>query len=153
MKVLNSFLIVSSSMNQRMEAYWSNFRKDRLGCWKHFLQDLVDLELFDASDPVQLDWLRFCFIELLREEITEVATAWNQHIISHHRNGGPTGRPGIMFFLPCTYDTIDHLQYVSDEYIVEFQCVIGQLPDDLTISGSLNFISLIRRILKCLPVY
>ena len=39
-------------MNQIVEAYWSNFIKDRFGRWKHFLQDLVDLELFDQSDPV-----------------------------------------------------------------------------------------------------
>ena len=119
-------------MNQRIEAYWLNFRKDRPGWWKHFLQVLVDLELFDPSDPVQVDCLRFCFIELLREEVTEVATVWNQHIISHHRNGRLTGRPDIMFFLPHTYDTIDHLQCVSDEDIDEFQGVIGQLPDDFS---------------------
>ena len=58
-------------MNERIEAYWSNFRKNRLGWWKHFLQDLVDLELFDPSDPVQVECLRFCFIELLGEEVTE----------------------------------------------------------------------------------
>ena len=75
--VLNSFSIVSSPMNQITEAYWSRFRKDRLGWWKHSLQDLVNLELFDPSDLVQVDCVRFCFIDLLREEVTEVATAWN----------------------------------------------------------------------------
>ena len=70
-------------MNQRIEAYWSNFRKDR---WKHFLHSLVDLELFDPTDSVQVDCLRFCFIELLCEEVKEVATALNQHIIPHPRN-------------------------------------------------------------------
>ena len=129
---MNLFSVVSSLMNQRIEAYWSNFRKDQLGWWKHFLQDLVDLELFDPPDPVQVNCLRFCSIELLREEVTEVATAWNQHTISHYRNGGPTGRPDIMFFLPHIYDTIDHLQYVSDEDIDEFQGVIGQLLDDFS---------------------
>ena len=130
--VLNSFSIVLSRMNQIVEAYWSNFRKDGLGWWKYFLHDLVDLELFDRSDPFQVDCMRFCFVELLREEVTEAATAWNQHIISHHRNGGATGRPDIMFFLHHTYDTIDHLQYVSDQDIDEFQSVIGQLPDDFS---------------------
>ena len=72
--VLHSFSIVSSPMNQRIKAYLSNFRKDGLGWWKHFLQDLVDLESFGPSDPVQVDCLRFCFIELLREEVTELAT-------------------------------------------------------------------------------
>ena len=87
-------------MNQRIEAYWSNF-----------------YQLFDPSDPVQVGCLRFCFIELIREKVTKGATAWDQHVISHHRNGGPTGGPDIMFFLPHIYDTIDHSQYVSHEDI------------------------------------
>ena len=37
-----------------------------------------------------------------------------------------------MFFLPHTCDTIDHLLYVSDEDIDEFQGAIGQLPDNFT---------------------
>ena len=60
--VLNSFSVVSSPVNQTIEAYWSSFRKDRLRWWKHFLQELVDLELFNPSDPVQVDYLIFCFI-------------------------------------------------------------------------------------------
>ena len=38
----------------------------------------------------------------------------------------------ILFFLLHTYDTIDHLQYVSDGDIDEFQGVIEQLPDDFS---------------------
>ena len=38
----------------------------------------------------------------------------------------------ILFFLLHTYDTIDHLQYVSDGVIDEFQGVIEQLPDDFS---------------------
>ena len=52
--------------------------------------------------------------------------------MSHRRNGEPMGRPDIMFFLPHIFDTIDHLIYVSDEDIDEFQGVIGQLPDNFS---------------------
>ena len=138
-------------MNQRIEASWWNFKSERLGWWKHFLQNLLALELFDPSDPVQVDCLRFCFIEWFREEVTEVATAWNQHIISHHKNGGLTEWPDIMFFLPQTNDTIDHLHYVRDENIDKFQGIIGQLPVDF--SDDFHFISLIRKVSKCLSVY
>ena len=48
--VLNSFPIVSFPMNQRIEAYWSNSRKDQLSRWKHFLQDLVDVDIVDFCD-------------------------------------------------------------------------------------------------------
>ena len=122
---------------------------------KIFFKILVDLTLFDTSDPVQVGCLRFYFIELFREEVTEVAIAWKQHITSHHRNGGPTGRPDIMFFSPHTYDTIDHLQYVRDEDNDKFQGVLGQLPDGFSddFREFAFFFSLIRRVLKCLPVH
>ena len=138
-------------MNQRIEASWWNFKSERPGWWKHFLQNLLDLELFDPTDPVQVDCLRFCFIELFREEVTEVATAWKQHIISHHKNGGLTERPDIMFFLAHTYDTIDYLHYVRNENINKFQGNIGQLS--VGFSDVFHFISLIRRVSKCLSVY
>ena len=48
---LNSFSIVSSPVNQRIESYWSKFVVDRPGWWKSFFQDMVDLELFDPSEP------------------------------------------------------------------------------------------------------
>ena len=36
----------------------------------------------------------------------------------------------IFFFLTDTYETVDHLQYVSDDDVDKFQIVIGQLHVD-----------------------
>ena len=44
----------------------------------------------------------------------------------HHRYGGRSD----FFFLTDTYETLDHLQYVSDDDVDKFQIVIGQLHVD-----------------------
>ena len=42
---LKSFSIITSPQNQRMEAYWSILKRDQLGWWRKFFQDLVDLKI------------------------------------------------------------------------------------------------------------
>ena len=49
--VLHYFSMVSSPVNQRIESYWSKFIADRPGWWKSFFQDMVDLKIFDPSEP------------------------------------------------------------------------------------------------------
>ena len=40
---INSFSIVPSPRNQRIESYWSKLRNDRFGWWRSLLQDMEDL--------------------------------------------------------------------------------------------------------------
>lgn len=61
----------------------------------------------------------------MEEETMEVVTTWNHYIISHLRYDGPSGRPVIMFFIPHAVGTVDHLQYVTDNDVDEFQVVTG----------------------------
>jgi len=87
---LNSFSIITSPQNQRIEAYWSILKRDKIGWWKEFFQDLVDLDLYQNL-PVLKECIRFCFMSLLRND-------WNVHLISFGRNRqGPQGRPDTIF--------------------------------------------------------
>ena len=67
--------------NQRIEVFWSILLRDKIGWWKRFFQDMVDLDLFSNDDPVLLEAIRFCFVRLLRKELKEIASDWNVHII------------------------------------------------------------------------
>ena len=78
---LESFSIVTSPANQKIEAFWSILFRDKIGWWKRFFQDVVDLDLFLNDDPVLLEAIRFCFVRLLRKELKEIASDWNVHII------------------------------------------------------------------------
>ena len=63
-------------------------------------------------------------------------------------------RDDQMLCFTYTAPMIDRPIVVCDVDIDEFQGVVAQLPNDFSmISGNLHFISLIRRLLKCLPIY
>ena len=109
---LNNFSITTSPLNQRIEAYWCKMRLDR-----SFFQDMVDMGLYNPSDQVQVECLRYCFTNTIRKELSTVANEWNQHIISKSMNGEPSGRPGTMFFLPHLYNAENHLENIDLEEV------------------------------------
>lgn len=117
---LESFSIIPSTQNQRIEAYWSLLQRDRIGWWKRFFRDMVDLDLFHNGDPVLLDCIRFCFMDLLRKDLDSIRNEWNVHILSSSRNSGPRGRPDSMFFLSHMFNTEDFLSRVDTAEIENF---------------------------------
>ena len=66
---LGCFAIGRSTANQRIEAYLSQLVKDCPGWWINFFKDLSDLGLFNGSDPVHQECIRFCFTQILRDEL------------------------------------------------------------------------------------
>ena len=94
---IESFSIITSPRNQRIEAYWSILQRDRIGWWRRFFLELSDLDLFSNEDPVIVDCIRFCFMHLVRKDLQSVLEDWNTHIISGaRRNNGQRGRPDSM---------------------------------------------------------
>ena len=115
--------------NQRIEVFWSILLRDKIGWWKRFFQDMIDLDLFSNDDPVLLEAIRFCFMLLLRKELKEIASDWNVHIISS-RYQGPRGRPDTMYFLPHLYNRQNLGTEVDHEEIDElYPSVTVELQD------------------------
>ena len=133
---INHFSIITSSQNQTIESYWSVLQRGRLGWWRRFLQDLVDLELLNTDDPTVLDCLHYSFMGIIRDELNSVKEDCNTHIISRSHKSDPTGRPVCMYYLPHLYDKQDFVQRINKEEIEEFDSVIGELPSDFTIEFS-----------------
>ena len=68
---LGSFLIGPSTANQRIESLWSQLRKDRIVWWRHLFQEMTNIGVLDASNPVTTECLRYCFMELTRKGLTD----------------------------------------------------------------------------------
>ena len=100
------FNIGRSTANQRIESNWSQFVRDGPGWRINFFKDLSDLGLFNSTDPVHQECLRFCFMQILRNERNEVAEMWDQHTIVSSKFGNSRGpKPDCMFFLPHLYNS------------------------------------------------
>ena len=93
----------------------SNLTRDKIGWWKKFFEDLNDLGFFDPSDEAVLEYMCFCFMALIREDLSSIKSDWKVHIISRSRNGGPKGRLDTMFNLPHCYSSENYLTEVDNE--------------------------------------
>ena len=126
---LNSFSIITSPQNQRIEAYWSILQRDRIGWWRRFFQDLADLDMF-TNDPVIIECIRFCFTDIIRKDLVSIKNDWNVHIISRSRNNGTRGRPDTMYYLPHLFDTRDYkIEIDPDEFADVAVCVSNDIED------------------------
>ena len=58
--------------NQRIEAWWTHFRRGRAGWWIDFFKDMVSAGLLDIGNVMQMKALWFCFEAALQNELDYV---------------------------------------------------------------------------------
>ncbi|XP_041864343.1 uncharacterized protein LOC121654328 [Melanotaenia boesemani] len=99
-----SHMYGTSTSNQRIESWWSYFRKQRIQFWIDLFGDLRERHLFNGSyEHTRL--LRHCFLDVLQKELDEYKHHWNTHIIRPVRQSNcPSGRPEAMYFLPHRFN-------------------------------------------------
>ena len=57
--------------------------------------------IFDTSLTYHVEFLQFCFIGILQEELDETRRLWNNHFKRKSRNAEcPGGRPDVLFHTP-----------------------------------------------------
>ena len=97
----DSFVYGSSTRNQLTEFWWSILRRSRLNWWIIFFKDMCAENVVDTSSTYHVEFLRFCFLGILQEELDETRRLWNNHFIRKSLNGEcPGGRPDVLFYTP-----------------------------------------------------
>ena len=124
-----SFLFGKSIANQRIEAWWSYLRKVFLHRWINYFKDLIDEGLFDPSDEVDQECLRFSFYGILQDELDEIMKVWNQHRIRRIRmSDGNNGVPDDMYFLPNRYGKDNRRDEIEDADVLLPREFISEPP-------------------------
>ncbi|XP_066025409.1 uncharacterized protein [Pocillopora verrucosa] len=90
----------SSPANQRIEGWWSFFRRNRSNWWISLFKDMVDYGLLCVGNTLQMECLWFCFSKLLQDDLDKVKDHWNSHNISKSPYSSVHGVPDVMYFLP-----------------------------------------------------
>lgn len=111
----------SSHSNQRIEAWWSFFRKSWSNWWINFFKDMVDNGQLDTSHELQMECLWFCFSKLLQKEVDEVVQQWNSHYIRESAYHTQPGIPDQLFFLPETVGKTDHKLPVTEPDVAQVE--------------------------------
>ena len=96
-----SFWYGYSTFNQRIEAWWSQFRREKGTWWINFFKDLIDSGIYDNSITYHVEMVRFCFMSIMQHELNEMRKIWNTHYRREVRNSeSPPGWPNVLYFLP-----------------------------------------------------
>lgn len=129
-----SFLYGKSTSNQRIEGWWTFLRKSETDFWINYFKDLRDQGLYDETDPIHVECLKFCYMPLLRDELHRVAKHWNLHKIRPSSNEhSPSGRPDINYFIPEAFNTRSYLQPVCQKDMDVANNICCEIPvDDYT---------------------
>ena len=100
----SSFQYGKSVSNQRIEAWWSVLKRDTLQTWINYFKDLRESGVYDDSDIIHVEALRFCFYASLQKDLDDMTEYWNNHKIrKSHAAESPDGRPELMYCLPEDY--------------------------------------------------
>ena len=105
----------TSPHNQRIEGWWSYFRRSRANWWINFFKDLMEREVFTTGNDLEMECLWFCFSNLIQQDLDLVKHHWNTHYIRRSRHDTVPGRPDELFHLPEMHNTQDFLEVVNEE--------------------------------------
>ncbi|XP_034060190.1 uncharacterized protein LOC117538527 isoform X2 [Gymnodraco acuticeps] len=75
-----SHMYGTSTANQRIESWWSFFRKQRTQFWIELFSDLRERHLFNGSHEHKC-LLRYVFLGILQKDLDEYRQLWNNHTI------------------------------------------------------------------------
>ena len=64
-----SFIYAKSTRNQRIESFWSRFKKYKLNWWIDFFKYIINTNLHKPSSAVHRDVLVFSFIPVIQTEL------------------------------------------------------------------------------------
>jgi hypothetical protein len=122
----------SSTTNQRIEAWWSYFRRTRMAWWINFFKDLTDRGTLISGSALHEEALWFCFSELIQQELDFTMIHWNTHYIRQSRHDTVPGKPEELYFLPENSNATDQLQSVSQDKVEEarLRCVTSDANND-----------------------
>lgn len=121
----------SSPSNQRIESWWSFFRRSNSTWWINIFKDMSDSGLLELGNNFHMQCLWFCYSRVIQNELDKVKEQWNSHYIRKSRHDTVPGVPDILYYLPENSGAIDCLVRVPQNKIgeVEQQCRVDVEED------------------------
>ena len=91
---------VQSVRNQRIEAFWSIFKKNYAQWWMEYFAYLMHSGQYNPDVDIQKNCMQFCMMGVIQRELDEFRLDWNHHVIRPSRQAPcPSGPPDVLYFL------------------------------------------------------
>ncbi len=129
---INGHSYGKSTANQRIEGWWSYYRRNRSTWWINFFKDLVETGEFCPANEVQSECLWFCFSAVLQADLDFVKDHWNTHTIRASLYHTVAGKPDELYMLPENKGGENKLHAVSVqqiEYVAENLLQYEEVPN------------------------
>ena len=126
-----SHMYGTSQHNQRIEGWWSFFKRSRMTWWINFFKDLVERSVCTTENQIEMECLWFSFASLIQQDLDYVKDHWNSHYIRGSRHETISGRPNELFYLPEIHSAQNYLQTVNEN-----QC--QQIEENHNIEEEIN---------------
>jgi hypothetical protein len=105
-------------MFQRIESWWGHLQKNGATWWSGYFKDIRSKGLFDGSNLLHVDCIRYCFMPIIQKEFEQIAVEWNNHRIRKSHNAeAPAGIPDILYYAPEGEGVARHRVHVSAEQL------------------------------------
>jgi len=118
----------TSPGNQRIEAWWSFYRRQHSQWWIDLFEALVSSGSFHPGNVRETDCLRFCFMKLMQQDLDEVRRQWNIH--RTRPSAGATCPPGVpdeLIYLPrppATNQLVNTDKLLPDEVLQHVETLV-----------------------------
>ncbi|XP_026119239.1 uncharacterized protein LOC113098401 [Carassius auratus] len=130
-----SHMYGTSTANQRIESWWSFFRKQRTQFWMDLFSDLRERHYFNGTHEHKC-LVRYVFLGIFQKELDEHRELWNNHTIRPVRQSlCPSGKPETMYHLPHRFGGRDCGFPVDPQVLQEFKDL---LPPTNSLCGDAN---------------
>ena len=96
----NSHRFVESEMNQRIEAWWSYYRRSRSTWLMNFFAYMAIELTFLHGHELHRACMLFCFADLIQKDLNFVTAHWDTHYIRRSRFDTTPGIPDVLYHLP-----------------------------------------------------
>lgn len=100
---------VTSVRNQRIEAWWSYFRRNHAQWWMDFFHDLYQSGTYDPDHHFHKPCMQYCMMAVLQCHLDAALELWNSHTIRPSNAPCPAGIPDEMYYLPEQLNTTDYI--------------------------------------------
>ena len=130
---VQSHIYGTSPGNQRIEAWWSFYRRQHSQWWIELFEGLVEFGSYHPGHVQETECLRFCFMRLIQKELDSVRQQWNTHRIRPSAGARcPPGIPDELYYLPplpATNQLIDIDPVLPAELLNAVECISRSCAD------------------------
>ena len=86
--------------NQRMENWWSHFKRSFSAWVIDYFKQLVHNGIFVVGKVVHMECIWFVYADFLQRKLDEIKNEWNLHTVRYTKGCQVSGIPNHLYYLP-----------------------------------------------------